>query len=328
MTPTVLIGPSPLRNKPGAFREILHGAGLRTVDPAGTDTLSDEQLREFLPSADAMVAGGERITAELMDLAPRLRVISRTGVGYDAIDIPAASARKIVVTITPGTNHDSVAEQAFSLLLALTRNVVAGDQIIKAGGWSRALPRPLRGLTLGLIGIGRIGRAMIPRALAFGMKVVACDPVADPQLDAQYGLRRLGLDELLAGADVVSLHAPLVEATRGLIGRQALALMRPGSILINTARGGLVDEDALYESLASGHLAGAGLDVLNSEPPDPRNPLLALPNVVLSAHIGGIDTQAMADMANLASQCIADLYRGTWPGPCVVNAEIAEGWRW
>lgn len=326
--PTVLIGPSPLRHQPGSFRQVFEAAGFTTIDPEGGDTLSIEHLRRFLPGSDALVAGGEAITSELMEIAPRLRVIARTGVGYDAVDIAAASARNVVVTITPGTNHDSVAEQAFALLLALTRRIAVNDRIVREGGWDRTLVLPLRGQTLGLVGLGRIGRAMVPKALAFGLRVVAYDPLSPSAFDQAHGLLRLELDDLLAAADVVSLHLPLNEATRGLFHRGTFARMRPGALLINTSRGGLVVEPDLYQSLAAGHLAGAGLDVLDSEPPRPDNPLLRLPNVVLSPHIAGIDTRAMADMADLAARCIVGLYQGHWPSECVVNPEIAAGWRW
>jgi phosphoglycerate dehydrogenase-like enzyme len=327
--PTVLIGPGPLRNRPGPFREILTAAGFRSIDPPGDHTLTESELHAALPEADAFIAGGERVTADLIARAPRLRVIARTGVGYDAVDVDAATARAIPVVITPGTNQESVAEQGFALLLALTRSVVQNDNTIRAGGWDRTLVQPLRGKTLGLVGLGRIGRAMATRALAFGMRVVAFDPLAaDADFEARHGIRRLGLDDLLATADVVSLHTPLTPETRGLINRTTLARMRPGSYLINTARGGLVDESDLAESLASGHLAGAGLDVLNAEPPEPGNPLLRLPNVVFSAHIGGIDVKSMADMAELAARCVVSLHEGTWPAGCVVNNELEAGWRW
>ena len=326
--PNVLIGPTPLRGRAGPFREILEAAGFRPIDPSGDQTLTEADLRSALPEADAMLAAGERITAELLDLAPRLRVIARTGVGYDAVDVAAATARRIAVVITPGTNHESVAEQTFALLLALTRDVVYNDTIIRAGGWSRALVQPLRGKTLGLVGLGRIGRAVATRALAFGMRVVGHDTLADADFDARHGIVRLDLDALLAESDVVSLHLPLTVQTRGLFDRAILARMRPGSYLINTARGGLVVEADLAEALASGHLAGAGLDVLNDEPPGPDNPLLGLSNVVLSSHVGGIDVRAMADMAEMASRCIVKLSRGQWPAGCVVNDELAASWSW
>jgi D-3-phosphoglycerate dehydrogenase len=234
----------------------------------------------------------------------------------------------VVVTITPGTNHDSVAEQAFALLLAVARNIVANNRTIHQGGWDRTLVAPVRGKTLGLIGMGRIGQAVAVRARAFGMTVAAYDPVVDPQFDKEHQISRLSLHELIAQSDVISLHAPLNESTRGMVNRSFLAKMRPGSWLINTARGGLVVETDLRDSLISGHIAGAGLDVLNHEPPEAGNPLLGLPNVVLSPHIAGTDVRSMSDMAELAARTIVDLYNHRWPSACVVNGEIEQGWRW
>jgi len=326
--PTILIGPAPLRNRPGRYREILESAGFAPLEVEGHNTLTEAELRGALPRSDAMLAGGELLSADMLDLAPRLRAIVRTGVGYDAVDVAAATARKIVVGITPGTNHESVAEHTFALLLCLTRNVVGNDRVIRAGGWDRSIVQPLRGKTLGLVGLGRIGRAVATRAIAFGMRVIAFDPVADAEFDARQGIRRLAFEELLAESDVVSLHVPLIDLTRGMINRRTLALMRPGSLLINTARGGLVVEADLCTSLASGHLAGAGLDVLVDEPPRHDDPLLGLPNVVLSAHIAGIDTKAMADMAEKAAEVVVALYRGEWPADCIVNNELAGAWKW
>ena len=326
--PTILIGPAPLRNRPGRFRDLLVDAGFTPIDVDGNDTLTEPQLRAALPGADAMLAGGERLSAAMLELAPRLRVIARTGVGYDAIDLPVATARKVVVAITPGTNHDSVAEQTFALLLALARRIVPNDRSIRAGGWDRSIVRPVRGRTLGLVGLGRIGRAVAVRALAFGMRVLAFDTIADADFDARHGIGRRGLPELLAESDVVSLHLPLTDGTRGFIDARALARMKPGALLINTARGGLVVEADLYQSLAGGHLGGAGLDVLDPEPPDPSNPLLTLPNVVLSPHIAGVDTRSMADMAELAAECVIDLHQGRWPAECIVNPEVGPGWIW
>jgi D-3-phosphoglycerate dehydrogenase / 2-oxoglutarate reductase len=326
--PNVLIGPAPLRNRPGRFREILERAGFTPFEVAGNHTLTEAELVPVLPRADAMLAGGELMSDRMLALAPRLRVISRTGVGYDTIDVAAATARGIVVTITPGTNHDSVAEQTFALLLALARNVVANDRVIHAGGYDRSVVQPLRGKTMGLVGLGRIGKAVASRAVAFGMRVVAHDTMADAAFVAAHGIELIGFNQLLAQADVVSLHVPLIPETRQMINKETLALMRPGSYLINTARGGLVVEDDLAESLASGHLAGAGLDVQAEEPPLPGNPLLGLPNVVMSPHIAGVDTKALSDMAVLAAECVVGLYQGKWPAECIVNRELGGRWKW
>ncbi|HWE40367.1 MAG TPA: phosphoglycerate dehydrogenase [Isosphaeraceae bacterium] len=326
--PTVLIAPTPMRFKSGPFRGILEEAGLTPLDVEGADPFNAEELRRYLPGVAAMVAGGEKMTAAMMDLAPGLRVIARTGVGYDAIDVPAATARGVVVTIVPGTNHGSVAEHVFGLLLGVTRRIAYYDKTLRSGSWERGLVRPIRGTTLGLVGLGRIGRAVAERAVAFGMKVIAFDPVHDAAFDARFGIERRELDDLLALADVVSLHLPLTPETHRLFDRRIFAGMKPGALLINTARGGLVNEADLVDALTSGHLGGAGLDVFDPEPPAATNPLFALPNVVVSPHVGGIDTTSMTDMATLAARCIADLYRGRWPAECVVNGGLREGWRW
>jgi D-3-phosphoglycerate dehydrogenase / 2-oxoglutarate reductase len=326
--PRVLIGPYLLRNQPGPFRQILTDAGFELIDPVGDFSLTAAQLRPHLPELDAMLAGGERMTPDLFAIAPRLRAIARTGVGYDLIDLAAASAHKVAVTITPGTNQDSVAEQTMALLLALLRRVIHNDRAIHSGGWDRTLVAPVRGQTLGLIGMGRIGRAVALRALAFKMRVVAFDTYLNAEFDVRHGIERLSLDELLTTSDLVSLHLPLTEATRGMVNKEFLAKMRPGAYFINTSRGGLVVETDLRDALTSGQIAGAGLDVLNREPPEAGNPLLGLPNVVLSPHIAGTDTLSMRDMAELAARTIVDLQQNRWPDDCVVNSDLRDGWRW
>jgi D-3-phosphoglycerate dehydrogenase len=322
--PIALIGPEPIRRQPGRYREILEAAGFTLVYPDGEGTFIESQLRTLLPEADVHMAGSERITGELLDLAPRLKVLARTGVGYDAIDVPAATARGVAVTITPGTNQESVAEQAFGLLLALTRKIANYDRVIRSGRWERDVVAPIRGLTLGLVGMGRIGRAMVPRAAAFGMKILAFDPLTDPEFDSRHGVVRASFDRLLAESDVVSLHLPAMAETRGLINASTIARMKPGAILLNTSRGSLVVETDLLDALKSGHLSGAGLDVFDPEPPRCDNPLLQLPNVVSSPHVAGIDSKSMDDMATLAAQCMVDVYRGNWPIDCMVNPELAK----
>jgi D-3-phosphoglycerate dehydrogenase / 2-oxoglutarate reductase len=326
--PSVLIGPYLLRNAPGRYRDILVEAGFELIDPKGGFALSRDELLPHLPHIDAMLAGGERMTSELFAISPRLRAIARTGVGYDLIDLAAASAHRVAVTITPGTNQESVAEQALALILALARRIVHNNRVIHAEGWDRALVTPVRGMTLGLIGMGRIGRAVATRAQAFRMRIVAFDTVIHEEFDRRHGIQRLPLDEILACSDMVSLHLPLTDATRGMVNREFLGRMRPGSYLINTSRGGLVVEADLRDALVSGHLAGAGLDVLNHEPPEPGNPLLGLPNVVLSPHIAGTDLQSMADMAEMAATTVVELSHNRWPSDCVVNSELRDGWRW
>lgn len=327
--PTILIMPTPLRQRPGRYREILDAAGFTPLDPPGDHRLSEADLIAAMPEVDAILAGGDPLTARVIEAGPRLRAIARAGVGFESVDLRTATARKIAVAITPGANHASVAEQVFALLLALSRSVLYLDASVRAGGWDRRRTiRPLRNQTMGVVGLGRIGRAVAVRARGFGMKVVAFDRNDRGDFTREHSIRCLSLDELLAVSDVVSVNLPQSPATRGLFDRRAFALMKPGALFINTSRGGLVVESDLAESLTSGHLGGAGLDVMNSEPPERDNPLLAMPNVVFSPHIGGVDTTALDDMAEQAAQCVIDLYRGEWPDGCIVNDELRPGWRW
>lgn len=326
--PSVLVGPYLLRGKDGGFRRILSEGGFDVVDPVGDFALTADQLGPHLPHTDALLAGGERMTPAQFQLASKLRVIARTGVGYDLIDVAAATAHKVAVSITPGTNHDSVAEQTMALILSLARRIVANDRVIHAGGWDRALVAPVRGKTLGLVGMGRIGKATAVRARAFDMRVLAHDQIADPEFDARYQIERLALDDLVRESDYVSLHLPLTAGSRGMVDARFLATMKPGSFLVNTARGGLVVEADLARALESGRLAGAGLDVLEHEPPRPECPLLGLPNVILSPHIAGTDLESMNAMAELAARTIVDLYQNRWPGACIVNPEVGRDWSW
>jgi phosphoglycerate dehydrogenase-like enzyme len=322
--PIALIGPEPIRRQPGPYRDILQAAGFTLVYPEGDGTLTPDQLRTLLPDADVVMAGGERYSSDLLALAPKVKILARTGVGYDAIDVPAATAKGIAVTIAPGTNQESVAEQAFALLLAVRRKIAYYDALIRAGQWERDVVAPVRGLTLGIVGMGRIGRAMVPRALAFGMNVIAFDPVPDPDFDLKHGLQRRHFHELLAESDVVSLHLPATPETNGLFNKETFARMRWGSVLLNTARGSLVVERDLLDALNSGQLSGAGLDVFEREPPDPANPILHHPNVVSTPHLAGIDSKSMEDMATLAARCMVEVYQGRWPVECMVNREVAK----
>ena len=326
--PVALIGSGPLRGQPGRFREVLVGAGFTCVDPPGQKPLTAEELRAYLPAVDAAIAGGEPIPGSLIAGCPKLRAISRTGVGYEAVDLGAATARGVVVTITPGTNHEAVAEQAVALILALSKRLLTLDADIRRGGWDRTPPMPVRGKTLGLLGLGRIGRAMATRAIAFGMKVITYEHTPDVEFDLRHGLVNVSLDRILAESDVLSLHLPATDATRGVICAATIGRMKPGALLINTGRGALVVEADLHAALVDGHLGGAGLDVFEREPPAADNPLFALPNVVLSPHNAGIDTTAMDAMALMAAENLVALYRGEWPTEAVVNPEVAPGWAW
>jgi phosphoglycerate dehydrogenase-like enzyme len=326
--PKVLIVPAPLYQLPGDHVELLRGAGFEvTYPPTKKPVLSESEIIAALDGVSAVIAGSEPYNDRVFTAAKNLRVISRSGVGSDAVVLDDATRHRVVVAITPGTNHDAVAETTLAMLFALVRSVVRLDREVRAGRWPRQPLRPIRAQTLGIVGLGRIGQAVAVRAAAFGVRIVACETAPNMDFVAKHQIRLVPLETLLAESDFVSLHVPLGPETRGLINARTLAQMKPGSILINTARGGLVVEADLLAALKSGHLAAAGLDVFEIEPAI-GNPLLELDNVLASPHVAGVDTLSLAEMANRAAQNILDLHRGTWPAPCVVNPAVRAGWKW
>jgi len=246
----------------------------------------------------------DAIDAPLLAACPRLRVISSCSVGVDHIDLVAAHARGIPVGHTPGVLVETTADFAFALLLAAARRVTEADRFVREGRWSfehrwdpeALLGRDVHGATLGVIGLGAIGRAVARRAAGFGMRVLGWSRT----LRSLPGVEGCALDALLARSDFVSLHLALTPETRGLLGTRELALLRPGAVLVNTARGGILDEGALCAALASGRLAAAALDVFASEPLDPASPLLAAPNLLLTPHIGSASIATRTRMAELA----------------------------
>lgn len=325
--PVVLITTEPLQHAPGAHLDLLREAGFAVRYRSQTTIHGDEDTAEAVRGVQAVIAGNEPYTARVMEERPELRVISRNGVGYDSVDVEAATRHGVVVTITPEGNHEAVAEHALALMLAVARRVPRNDRWVREGRWEREMLVPLRGKTLGIVGLGRIGRSVAVRAAAFRMRVVAHDVLADEGFARRQGIELMELDALLTCADFVSLHAPSSAETRGLMNRRTLARMKRGSVLINTARGALVVEEDLVEALRSGQLGGAGLDVLVEEPPAANHPLFGLENVVLSPHTAAGDTQAVADMAIGAARNVVALYRGDWPAASVVNPAVRERWK-
>ena len=262
--------------------------------------LHADQLIPLLADVDGVVAGLDDYTAEVIDAAgPQLKIISRYGVGSDRVDIPAANARGIVVKVTPGANAIAVAELALGLMFGLARSIPALDRAVRAGGWPRSHGMELTGKTLGIVGVGAIGRELAKRAEGIGMSVVGHDPVVDDETMKAAGIAPLSLAELLATADVVSLHVPLLDSTRHIIDAAALASMKKGALLVNTARGGLIDEAAALDALKSGQLGGLALDAYEVEPPA-GSPLFELDNVIATPHTGAHTDEATAKMAQMA----------------------------
>jgi D-3-phosphoglycerate dehydrogenase len=324
----VLIAPTTLAACDGPHLKILRDAGFAIVFPPRPVQLTEGELLEALPGVVATVAGSEPYTPRVFEQAKDLRVIARAGVGYDAVDLAAATAHGVAVTITPGANNDSVAEHTFAMLLAVAKDLVRQHHETRAGRWVRGATLPLRGRTLGIVGLGRIGKAVAVRAAAFKMRLLAFEPYPDREFVARHGVELVALDQLLAEADFVTLHVPLAVDCKHLINRRTLALMKPTAYLINTARGGLVCEADLLEALRARRIAGAALDVFEEEPPAGPNPLFELDNVLLTPHVAGIDLQSRIDMAVQAAEAIVSLSRSQWPGEKVVNPEVKSRFRW
>ncbi len=264
------------------------------------------------------------VGAELLARCPTLLCVSSAGAGYDTVDVPACTKAGVAVMNQAGGNANSVAEHTFGLLLAVSRRIVECDtRLHREQGFSRedVMGREIGGKTLGIIGIGHVGSRVASLAHAFGMEVLATDPYLTEEEIARRGARSVALDELLARADVVSLHCPRAKDTLGMINAPALARMKRGAFFVTTARGGIHDEAALYDALKSGHLAGAGLDVWDKEPPPLDHPLLKLNNVVATFHTAGVTHEARRNMAAIAAEQIVGALKGGRP-PRLINPEV------
>ncbi len=324
----VLIAPSPLANLDGPWLRLLRDSGLTPIFPAKAAQLTEDELHAALADVVAVIAGSEPYTRRLLTAHPHVRVIARAGVGYDAVDVAAATEHGMAVTIAPNTNQDAVAEMTFALMLALAKDVVNQHGAVKAGGWPRKANLPLRGRTLGIAGLGRIGKAVAIRGHCFGMRLLVYEPYPDKAFNERYNITLVPLEQLLKEADYLTLHMPFTPESKHVINQRTLALMKPTAFLINTARGGLVCEADLVEALRARQLAGAALDVFEQEPPQKGHAFFGLDNVVVTPHMAGVDVQSRDDMAFSAAQAIVDLSRGQWPAEKVVNPDVRSKFRW
>jgi D-3-phosphoglycerate dehydrogenase len=271
--------------------------------------LSGEALRDAIKNAQGLIVRSEtKVTRELLDQAEHLRVVGRAGVGVDNIDVPAATARGIVVMNAPDGNTITTAEHTLALLIALARRVPQANISLKSGKWERKnfVGVELQGKTLGIIGLGRIGRVVASRARAFGMMIVAYDPFIAPEQAAELEIELASLDDVFARSDFLTVHTPLTAETRGIVGRDAFAQMKKGVRIINCARGGLVDEAGLCEAIKQGIVAGAALDVFEQEPPTADNPLLEFPEVIVTPHLGASTTEAQEGVAFTVAEQMRD----------------------
>jgi phosphoglycerate dehydrogenase-like enzyme len=316
MSDIIAITAVTLRDEENEVARTLREAGYRVVThPKITPPVPEEQ-RALLAEAVGLIAGSEPITREVLLETPRLRVISRNGIGYDAIDLDAATELGVVVTFVPDAMVDAVADLTLGLLLSLARRIPELDAAMKAGEWRRGIAADVGGQTLGLVGTGRIGMAVARRARAFGMRLIGCDPCPNPLFAEELGGEYVTLDELLERSDFVSIHSPASAATRGMIAAEQLARMKPAAFLLNLARGSLIDEPALIAALREGRIAGAGLDVLAVEPPPPGSPsdeLARLPNVVITPHVASFTPKTAARMARAALENLLTALGGERP---------------
>ncbi len=283
---------------------------MRLKGAMGVETVANESEFDRLADVEYVILRVLAMKRATIEAMPRLKLIQRWGVGFDKVDIAAAGERGVPVVIAPGANATPVSELALLLMLALYRNLVKLHNGMVQGRWEKEKfidnSFMIKGKTVGLIGCGAIGRQVAKKVRAFGAEVVYYDAFRLPETTEQeLGLTYRELDEVLANADIVSLHLPLLDSTRGMIGRREIALMKPGAVLINTARGGIVDTAALAEALAGKRIAGAGLDVFDSEPLAADSPLRALDNVVLTPHVGGNTADMSIDMVDI---CLENIF--------------------
>jgi D-3-phosphoglycerate dehydrogenase len=274
---------------------------------------NEAQMIEQIRDVDMLISGTEPVTARVIEAANRLKGISKHGVGYENIDLTACKARGISVAIAGGAITDSVADLAMTLICALARGVTTGDAMVKAGKWGRVTGVELRGKVLGIVGLGQIGKGVARRARGFGMNVIAHDIYRDEAFARFMGVEYVTLDSLLRHSDFVSLHAPGGSETRTLINADALALMKPSAFMVNTARGELVDEQALADALTSRRLAGAASDVFVEEPPHADHPLLKLNNFIAMPHSAGQTLEGLRAMGRVTADNALRILRGESP---------------
>ena len=302
-----------------------HQDEVRMVEEAGAGVKiipdkADDSYRSEINSADGLIVGLPPVDRELLENSPRLMIVARHGVGYDNVDVKAATELGIVVTNTPGVNSDAVAEFTYGLLLAFIRQIPHSWELMRGGGWRK--PQNLeavdiRGKTLAIIGLGRVGSRVSKIGNAFGLKVLACDPYISEQDFKNAGAQRVSREEAIRQADYLTLHTPLSDETRKMIGARELSMMKRSAILINTSRGEVVDEDALIEAAEKGTIAGAALDVFKDEPPKDKK-IATHPRILVTAHLAGLTKEAMYRTFIAAGTQVVHALKGEKP-PYALN---------
>lgn len=301
----VLVTPRSFGSFSAKPMELLEGSGLEIVKNPTKSILGREQLAELIQDVDGIIVGVEQLDAEMLGNALRLRAISKYGVGIDNVDIAYCEQRNIPVSITKNANSDAVADYAFALMLAVARRVVEIDNACHRDDWSKRTSIDVYGRKLGILGLGNIGKGVARRAAGFAMDVFAYDTYKDDSYLEEHNITFASIEDIFKTCDFVSIHLPLVEETCHIVDGEMLALAKEGLVLVNTARGGVVDEGALYRALKQGHIYGAGLDVFEYEPPG-QSPLLELDNVVVGSHsaastVGAVDAMSMMAAENIVN---------------------------
>ena len=315
----ILVTPTSIQpdKKSSALETLKAFSGDLVFNPTGKP-LTEDELIPLLKDCDGYLAGLDFVTKRVLDECPKLKVISRYGAGYDRIDVKAAAEKGIVVTNTPGANSEAVGELTFALLLSVARNIPTLDKKTKEGLWLRSSGMELKGKTIGILGLGAIGKVVARCAKGFEMKVMAYDPYINLDYCAEQGIKSAVLEEIFESADVISLHLPLNSETTHMINAASIAGMKDGVIIINASRGGIIDEDAALEALKSGKIGGMGLDAFEIEPPV-DSPLLAFGNVVVTPHTGAHTAEASDKMADMAVENLIAVLTGEHCS-CVVKS--------
>lgn len=309
-THRVLLTTTSYQDTPGSHHDLLESGGFELIRERGP--LSEERMLELVGEIDGLLCGDDAITRRVIEKAlPRLKVISKYGIGLDKIDVEAATELKVPVAFTPGVNHTTVAEHTFGLMIAVCRNIVTECDHVKAGRWKRITGYELRDKTIGIVGLGRIGKEVAIRARAFGMKVIGYGNYWDEEFAAQWQVERCtDLKELFPKVDVLSLHTKLTDKTRGMIDAAALASMRNSAVVVNCARGEMVDTAAMVDALNSGQIHGYAADVMEQEPPPEDHPFFRCPNTVLTPHIGSRTFENVVRQATMSTQNLINILKG------------------
>lgn len=314
MSEHILLTTTSYQDTPGPHHALLESAGFEIVRERGP--LPEARMLELAGEFDGFLCGDDAITAAVIDQSlPRLKVISKYGIGLDKIDVAHATAKRLPVLFTPGVNHTTVAEHNFGLLLGLTKKIFVNAVDVREGkwqaGWKKPVGNEIMGKTIGILGLGRIGKEVAIRARAFGMDVIAYDPYFDEAFAKEQGVKRCAdMDEVLVNSDVVSLHCFLDDTTRGMINSAKIAEMKDGVVVLNCARGEVVEIDCVAKALESGKLGGYAADVLDSEPPPADHPLLRAPNCIITSHIASRTYESVERQATRATHNLINFLRG------------------